>query len=209
MHNRVSDFFCAYSNLIFKNDTERNESIQRIVDWLETTQRWNRKIDLTAVRSEEELVELALLDACTIVQNVDLTHQHIVDVGTGFGGPGLAMALLHNDCSITLVEPLAKRVSFLRSMIGSLHLTDRVELCATQAEAVIASHRTFEIAVSRATFAPTQWLALGHQLAPQGQVVVLLARDEVPTHPMRVITKQHQYVTRMQAQRSVVVYSPI
>ena len=44
----------------------------------------------------------------------------VVDVGTGAGAPGLALALLRPDLRVTLVEPLGKRAAFLRTVLGAV-----------------------------------------------------------------------------------------
>ena len=38
-----------------------------------------------------------------------------IDVGSGAGAPALPFALLRPDVSLTLVEPLRKRIAFLRT----------------------------------------------------------------------------------------------
>ena len=49
-----------------------------------------------------------------------------VDVGSGAGLPGIPLAIARPDCSIVLVEPLERRVNFLRQIIGDLELTNCV-----------------------------------------------------------------------------------
>ena len=53
----------------------------------------------------------------------------VLDVGTGAGAPGLALALMRPDLVVTLCEPLAKRTSFLRTVLGTVGRSDvRIEL---------------------------------------------------------------------------------
>ena len=85
--------------------------------WLERLEEWNARIDLTAARSPEELVDLMLADALVLAPRI-AADARVVDVGTGAGAPGLALALLRPDLRVTLVEPLGKRAAFLRTVIG-------------------------------------------------------------------------------------------
>ena len=64
-----------------------------VVLWLERLEEWNARIDLTAARSREELVDL---DAGRRARPraADAAGARVVDVGTGAGAPGLALALL-------------------------------------------------------------------------------------------------------------------
>ena len=112
----------------------------------------------------------------------------MVDVGSGGGLPALPLALLRPGLVIRLCEPIAKKAAFLRTAIRELKLADRVSLEARRGEeladelvavpagpgAAAAPERLFDVATSRATFAPEAWLALGRRLVrPGGRVFVL------------------------------------
>ena len=152
-----------------------------VLAWLERLQEWNARIDLTAARSPEELVDLMLADALVLSGHVPAASR-VVDVGTGAGAPGLALALLRPDLKVTLVEPLGKRAAFLRTALGAASRAD-VSIERARAES-LAGRRAWDVAVSRATLAPAEWLELAVTLAaPGGSVWVLLARDEAPSNP--------------------------
>jgi 16S rRNA (guanine527-N7)-methyltransferase len=105
----------------------------------------------------------------------------VVDVGTGAGAPGLALALLRPDLRATLVEPIGKRASFLRTVIGSVGRSD-VALVRGRGED-LAGKRAWDVAVSRATLGPAAWLELATGLAaPGGSAWVLLAKEAPPDH---------------------------
>lgn len=146
--------------------------------WLERMVAWNGKIDLTAARSGDELADLMLADAFALAPR--LPHgARLVDVGTGAGAPGLPIALLRPDLQVTLVEPLTKRVSFLRTVLASVGRLD-VSVLRSRVEDLPATER-WNVAVSRATLAPEAWLAAGRDLVVEGgSVWVLLAKDEPP-----------------------------
>lgn len=60
----------------------------------------------------------------------------LVDIGSGAGLPGLVIALARPDLSITLVEPLERRVNFLTEVIAELALD--VQTIRAKSEAVKA-----------------------------------------------------------------------
>lgn len=151
------------------------EGAPALVEWLERLEAWNARIDLTAARDRDELVDLMVADAAVLSTRLP-SGASVVDVGTGAGAPGLALALLRPDLRVTLVEPLKKRVAFLRTVLGALGRVD-VPVLDARVEGLAEAHR-FDVAVSRATLAPAAWLAAGRKLAPE--VAVLLARDEPP-----------------------------
>ncbi|HEY2518225.1 MAG TPA: RsmG family class I SAM-dependent methyltransferase [Polyangiaceae bacterium] len=158
--------------------------------WIELLCEWNARIDLTAARSAGELVDLMVADAHALSRHL-APGARVVDVGTGAGAPGMALALLRPDLVVTLCEPLAKRVSFLRTVIGTLGRTD-VTLVGKRGEEL--AEGAWDVAVSRATLNPPEWLALGAKLVkPGGSVWVLLATGEPPVLPGAQLAGDERY----------------
>ncbi len=156
------------------------EAEKALATWLDLLVVWNAKLDLTAARSQAELLDLMLADAFAL--SVRLPQGvSVVDVGVGAGAPGLALAIVRPDLRVTLVEPLAKRTAFLRTCLGHL---DRLDVSIQRMKGdqlATQSPNAFDVAISRATLPPPDWLALGARLVrPGGEVYVLLARDEPP-----------------------------
>ncbi len=158
----------------------------QLVLWLDTLLAWNARLDLTAARTVNELVDLMLADAFAVAKTTP-EGASLVDVGAGAGAPGLALAIVRPDLKVTLVEPLTKRVSFLRTVLGKLGRTD-VLLVRAHAEDVTMH---FDVAISRATLPPSVWLSLGLSLADR--VWVLLAKDDAPFHPRAEIVQELAY----------------
>jgi 16S rRNA (guanine527-N7)-methyltransferase len=158
--------------------------------WIRLLCEWNARIDLTAARTAEELVDLMLADALFLAARLP-EGAKVVDVGTGAGAPGLALAIARPDLAITLCEPLAKRASFLRTVIGTLGRTD-VTLVVKRGEEL--AREAWDVALSRATLAPAAWLELGASLVrPGGQIWVLLAKDETPSVPGASLEEETPY----------------
>jgi 16S rRNA (guanine527-N7)-methyltransferase len=153
---------------------ERREAVAK---WLDLLAQWNARIDLTAARGPDELYDLMLADAARLAARVP-EGARVVDVGAGAGAPGLALALLRPDLRVTLVEPLGKRASFLRAVIGTVGRAE-VGLIVERGEVVVEREgAAWDVAISRATLAPAAWIPLGLRLAPSAWV--LLAKEEPP-----------------------------
>src|SRR5688572_11405520 len=152
------------------------EAIQR---WAELVIDWNQRMDLTAARSPDELVDLLLADAAQLAQLTPEGPATWVDVGSGAGAPGLALALLRPDLKLTLVEPKQKRVVFLRAV---LHELGRADILVERARDDALESKHFDVAVSRATLPPPEWVRAGARLARR-RVLVLLAQAELPAPP--------------------------
>ena len=133
----------------------------------------------TAARTTNELVDLMLADALVLAERVP-HGSRVVDVGTGAGAPGLALAILRPDLVVCLVEPLAKRTAFLRTVLSAIGRAD-VRVDSAKGVELVATHETFDVALSRAALPPPEWLALAMQLVrPGGSAWVFLARDRAP-----------------------------
>jgi len=138
-----------------------------LVSWLDLLVTWNARVDLTAARSADELVDLMLADALILSTRIP-EGARVVDVGTGAGAPGLALAVLRADLEVTLVEPLAKRAAFLRTVL---------------------------VALARATLAPAPWLTLARDLVKDGGTAwVFLAKETNPTNPGFTFVEELPYV---------------
>jgi len=178
-------FFPLISRVATGLGTSLDEGVMvRVAGWLDLLVTWNAKVDLTAARTSEELVDLMLADALVLARHEALGAR-VVDVGSGAGGPGLALHLVRPDLAMTLVEPLQKRVSFLRTVTGQLGPrpgSPPVRVLRARGEEVMHSESPFDTAVARATLAPEEWLAFGDRLVSEpGAVWVLLAREAPPS----------------------------
>jgi 16S rRNA (guanine527-N7)-methyltransferase len=71
---------------------------------------------------------------CAIVTDLVPVGARIVDVGSGAGLPGIAMAIRRRDLHVDLVEPLQRRVTFLDEVVQDLQLSDRVRVVRGRAE---------------------------------------------------------------------------
>jgi 16S rRNA (guanine527-N7)-methyltransferase len=158
-------------------------TLEALASWAELVKSWGQRVDLTAARDDDELCDLLFADAIVLAQRVP-PDASVVDIGTGAGAPGLPLSLLRPDATVTLVEPLQKRVATLRTAIGKMPgawAAGRMpRVLRERGEDVARRSETFDVAVSRATLPPPEWLALGARLAPRGDVWVLLAAAEPP-----------------------------
>jgi 16S rRNA (guanine527-N7)-methyltransferase len=107
-------------------DPDRQGRIGLLVDLLE---RWNRAINLTAVRGTLEILVRHVLDSLMLeALGWPGPGLDVVDIGSGAGLPGLLIALLHPDCRVTSVETVAKKISFQTEAARQMDLPNFVPL---------------------------------------------------------------------------------
>lgn len=86
--------------------------------------RWNKKINLTGLRKEREIITNLFLDSLTPLLFLDPNkNTDWIDIGTGAGFPGLVLKIAAPQVEMTLVEPTRKKVAFLHHLIGLLGLS--------------------------------------------------------------------------------------
>lgn len=107
--------------------------------------KWNKIHNLTGAKDEKSLDEF-IYDAVLPVKF--LPHvATLMDIGTGAGFPGMILAFALPDTKVTLVEPLAKRASFLQFIKADLGLENvEVKMCRVEELKDV----TFDIITSRA-----------------------------------------------------------
>jgi 16S rRNA (guanine527-N7)-methyltransferase len=123
-------------------------------------QRWNAKINLTSIRSPEEIVVRHYCESLFFAAHIpDVpSGTKIADIGSGAGFPGVPMAVLRPDWQVTLVESHQRKAVFLRESTRDL---PNVAVLAKRAEQV---ELHFDWLVSRAV-APQEVFALVPKLA--------------------------------------------
>ena len=93
---------------------------------------------------------------CALVTDLVEQSASVCDIGSGAGLPGVVMAIRRPDLTVTLVEPLLRRTSFLGEVVEALELRN-VEVVRARAEA-LHGRRTFDVVTARAV-APLERLS--------------------------------------------------
>ncbi len=167
---------------VWPSESARRAAWARLAKFLDLVVTWNARLDLTAARDAPDLVDLYLADALVLAVRAHASgsvRQRWVDVGSGGGAPGFVLGLIAPELRLTLVEPRQKRVAFLRTAVGS-QAPCSIDVVGARSDALPSGQA--DVAVSRATFSPAEWLAEGARLARRS-VWVLLARAEPPSLP--------------------------
>ncbi len=162
-----------------------SETLRALRAYCDLVVSWGQRIDLTAARSADELVDLLLADAFAITAARTPARDELwLDVGSGVGAPGIPLALL-SPIKMTLIEPRTKRVAFLRTAAGSL---ERPDILVRRERSDELAAGSCAVAVSRATLPPPEWLVEGARLATN-DVWLLLAKAEPPSSgELRIIS---------------------
>jgi 16S rRNA (guanine527-N7)-methyltransferase len=153
-------------------------ALERLLQYVALLAKWNRTYNLTAARTQEEMVSHHVLDSLAILPHLPVPSEAaaLADAGSGAGLPGIPLALARPQWRVTLIESSAKKAAFLRQATIELGM----ENVAVQQARVEQWHpgRRFAVVVSRAFAGLAQFIAAcRHLVAPQGVLAAMKGRD--------------------------------
>lgn len=97
--------------------------VDQMVCHADQLERWNRKINLTAITGPEAIARKHFLDAIA-VQAFLKRETCILDMGSGGGFPGLPLKVLNDNIQMVLLDASRKKVHFLKHVIRMLGMKD-------------------------------------------------------------------------------------
>ena len=106
-----------------------------ISTYIDLLLKWNARMNLTAVRTPEQIVERHFGEALFAARHLLTPESAIMaaDVGSGAGFPGIPLKIYAPALKLTLIEAHGKKATFLREVARALHLLD-VTVFASRAE---------------------------------------------------------------------------
>jgi 16S rRNA (guanine527-N7)-methyltransferase len=141
-----------------------------LAHFVELLLRWNKVYNLTGVRGADEVVDRHLVESFAL--RALLHGTHVADVGSGGGLPGVPLAIAEPEREFTLIESRAKRVRFLRHVVGELKLPNTVVAHSRAEDLPVA--RPFDTVLARAVAPPAELLRLCRHLTAPGSLLLML-----------------------------------
>ena len=146
--------------------------------YLNLLQKWNSRINLTAVRRPQEMVTRHFGESFFAAQTL-LAKGYtgtIIDLGSGAGFPGVPMAMSAPHAKVTLLESNGKKASFLNEVIRTLGLRNVVVFSRRAEEYPNSS----SLVVMRAIEHFEASLVLASKLVePEGRLSVMIGGAQV------------------------------
>jgi 16S rRNA (guanine527-N7)-methyltransferase len=175
------------------------DGLHLISTYIDILQRWNARINLTAIRHPEEIVtrhfgeslfaarhlfpadepeEHSLARAGSPLETVKVSVPVVADIGSGAGFPGIPIKLWTPEISLSLIESNHKKATFLRELTRALTMKD-VNVQNTRAESLASS--SFDVVTFRAVESFQSILPVAAGLVvPGGRLALLIGRAQLP-----------------------------
>lgn len=146
----------------------------KLLDYVALLAKWNAVYNLTAIRDTRQMLIQHILDSLSIVPHLaTLGPATVLDVGSGGGLPGIVLAIVFPEWSITVNDIVQKKSAFQSQAKAELGLgnlsvvTGRVENLRPGAEVP----GKFDVIVSRAFAELADFVTLArHLVADDGAI---------------------------------------
>jgi 16S rRNA (guanine527-N7)-methyltransferase len=125
------------------------EHAQTLAQYLLRIRDWNQKLNLTRHTAWDVFAQRDLLDSVRLAEHLP-PGARILDVGSGGGVPGVLLAVLRPDLSVSLCDSVAKKAAAVEDIVRSLALP--VTVLPERVQDVLL-HREFDVLTVRAVAA--------------------------------------------------------
>lgn len=157
------------SNILDELNVSR-ETVERLQDYVALLKKWNKRINLVARRSANEVWQRHIEDSAQILKYAPLPVERWLDLGSGGGLPGLVVAIIGAASGqiqqVTLVESDTRKAVFLGEVsrilgLNTVILNERIESIPAQNANVISARALadlpalFDLSIRQATAGAT------------------------------------------------------
>jgi len=183
-----------------------DQQLLQLVSYVQLLDKWNSAYNLTSVRDPQEMLVKHIMDSLVVAPH--LKGDHIIDVGTGPGLPGVPLAICCPDKQFTLLDSLGKRIRFLNQVKIQLKLENIHPL-----QSRVEDHQRdagYDSVVSRAFASMTDMVTwCKHLPAQNGQFLAMKGaqvQEEIAALPdfVKVVDTIELHVPELVGQRFLV-----
>jgi 16S rRNA (guanine527-N7)-methyltransferase len=98
-----------------------DSQVEKIEQYCALLWEWNAKLNLTRHTTYDKFVGRDLVDTLAFAEQLHETEQ-VLDVGTGGGVPGVVLAILRPELSVSVCESVGKRARAVTDIVNRLGL---------------------------------------------------------------------------------------
>lgn len=127
------------------------EQVEKFGKYMDLLLEWNQKMNLTAICEPKEIISKHFVDSLSLLTCGIEPGTKMIDVGTGAGFPSVPLLIARPDLSVTMMDSLRKRLTFLEAVLEELNITaELVHMRAEDGGHDLAFREQFDVATARA-----------------------------------------------------------
>ena len=146
---------------------------------------WNRRTNLTTVTDPEQVALKHFVDSLVPLRWIP-PEARVLDLGSGGGFPGIPLKVVRNGLSVTLIDAVRKKVSFMNHVIRVLGL-DGIEARHVRAEQLPTIEEKkdyrFEVIISRAVGALDILVPMALPLITENGILIAMVGNKTCAAP--------------------------
>lgn len=105
---------------------------QQIASYAALLLKWNDKVNLTSIVQPDEILARHFGESLFAASQIAPDSRTLLDVGSGAGFPGLALKIARPEIEVTLLEPVLKKVAFLKEAARTLEFPATILACRVE-----------------------------------------------------------------------------
>jgi 16S rRNA (guanine527-N7)-methyltransferase len=149
------------------------EQVSAFMTCLSELKKWNRAYNLTALKTDEDIVVKHFLDSLLCLKAIPSGPLKLADAGAGAGFPGIPLKIVRPEIALTLIESSGKKAAFLRHISRLLKL-DETDVLEQRLESLGKGYEhSFDVIVSRATFSTVDFLKMARPYVKENGRLIL------------------------------------
>jgi len=145
------------------------EILKQEMTFLDELLRWNRRVNLTAIRDRREALEKHLIDSLILLAHLP-EKANLLDMGSGGGLPGIPLAIARPGLQVVSVDSVGKKINFQKHVKRQMKLDNLLPIHARLEELAeqLPAEQRFELVVARAFASLEQMLELAAPWLQEG-----------------------------------------
>ena len=150
-----------------------DKELSSFLSYLKELKEWNKKINLTSITDDKDIIIRHFLDSLTLVSFLS-GKETLLDIGSGAGFPGIPLNIVIPDLKITLMDSVNKKVIFMRHIIRTIGLKniEAVQARAEDKETITKFAACFDVVTSRAFAGLGSFLDIALPYAKKGGALI-------------------------------------
>ena len=143
------DFF--EKELIANNLELNKEKYSKFFEYMNGIIEWNDKINVTAIVEPKMFIVKHFIDSLTVCKHIE-NKSSVLDIGTGAGFPGVPIKIANENCKITVIDSVNKKLNVIRDLTNKIDIKD-IEIIHSRAEDLAYNkdyREKYDVVVTRA-----------------------------------------------------------
>ena len=153
------------------------EQIEKLTLFARRLKEWNKKINLTAIKSDEDIAIKHFIDSLALAKYIE-DDVSLLDIGSGAGFPSIPLKIVKPQLKVTSIDAVGKKIFFQRNIARLLSFGGFKAIHGRVEQLEPEDSEKFDIIVSRAfSSIPAYGRIAGPLLKDKGTIIAMKGKE--------------------------------